>query len=269
MKNHLGGIALLGVLFLSSGLNGYRPLQEIDIKITPDQDSYVAGVDNPPPVFRISTRPNSLVCIELAINKKTFNGIDRVDGLNFFSSLFGDVEVKGEEIMTDDEGNAEYKIPIGLWGSLGWGDTFSVSTIYYRAAVIDKENSDLANKNAAILATTLSDEAWREAPNVQVFASAEEKHEYDQLAEVRGPFESGIELYKIGGYEDAIGEFRKADEIISRGSFSYWIAFCHLQLARTYAENALEHSTTSGRAKEHLMQVLNTLKEILPDSEKQ
>lgn len=256
---------LLGFLVFFSGLNGNMPAQEIAIKIVPDRNSIVAGGDDPLPVFRISTKPRCLVCIELATNNKVFAGVDRVTGMNFFSSLFGDVEVKGEEIYTDDAGKAEYALPVALWGF--WNEMKTGGKIYYRALAIDAENSDLAGKNVAVLGSTLGDEDWQEAPSIEVFATAEEKNESDRLGEARVPWKRGLELYRGGSYDEAILEFNKAKEIVSRGHIDYSISLCHLQLALAHAEKALRHPTSSDQAKEYSKAIIEAINGLISNKD--
>lgn len=262
MKKHLSALGLLAVLFLIFGLNADRPAQEIGIKISPDKDAFVAGTDQPRPVFKISTKPHCLICVELAINNKAFAGSDRAAGLNFFSSLFGDAEVKGEEIFTDDMGTAAYELPIALWSF--WTGNEAGTRIYYRALAIDAENSDLVNKKAVILASSLRDGDWENAPSVEVFATADEKHEYDHLAEARVPYKKGMDLYREENYEEAILEFEKANEIASRGNIDWAIALCHLQLARAYAEKALHHPTSSDEARGYAKRLIDAVNALNP-----
>jgi len=245
MKRRFLTIGFLGFLIFLSTLTVSVAYQDLRIEISPDQERYVFSGENPPPVFQISAPPKCVVGVEVANDNRLFlEGAGRDDN-NFFSSLFGSGQVEGVQIATDEAGHAEYPLNFNPWNLM----TGKSTSLYYRAFIIDAEKSDFENKQLAILGTSLEDEAWRDAPFLEVVASSEEGEEADLLNEARIPFQNALELYEQEKYEEALEMFRQANEITSRGNIDYMISMCYLHLARVSAEKALDHPTSSDQAK--------------------
>ncbi|MHB8094395.1 MAG: hypothetical protein ACYDH0_05575 [Candidatus Aminicenantales bacterium] len=259
MRSRFLTIGFLGFFILLSTLTASVAYQDLRIEISPDQERYVFSGENPPPVFQISAPPKCVVGVEVANDNRLFlEGAGRDDN-NFFSSLFGSGQVEGVQIATDEAGHAEYPLNFNPWNLM----TGKSTSLYYRAFIIDLENSDIENKQLAILGTSLEDDAWQDAPFLEVVSSPEEGEESDLLSQAKVPFQNALELYEQEKYEEAIEMFQRANEITSRGNIDYMISLCHLQLARISAEKALEHPTSSDLAKRVSKVIIEAVREVM------
>ena len=259
MRRHILTFGFLGFLFLLSSLTAHGALQDQGIEISPDQERYIFSGENPPPVFKISTQPKCVVCVEVANDNKLFMRSTNRNENNFISSFFGSKQVEAINIVTDEAGNAEYALNFNPWNLI----TGKSTKLYYRAFIIDVENSDVAKKQLSILGSSLEDDAWQEAPFLEVFSSAEEEEEQDLVSEAKIPYKKGLDLYEQEKYEEAIEMFQKANEIASRGNIDYMISLCYLRLAGISAEKALEHPTSSDLAKRVSKVIIKAVEEVM------
>jgi hypothetical protein len=257
MRSRFLMIGWLGFLF--SGLTAYGALQDLRIEISPDQARYVFSGENPPPVFQISAPPKCVVGVEVANDNRLFlEGAGRNDS-NFFSSLFGSEQVEAVQIVTDEAGHAEYPLNFNPWNLI----TGKSTNLYYRAFIIDAEKSDIEKKQLSILGTSFEDDAWQDAPFLEVVSNPDEGEESDLLSEAKIPFQKALDLYEQEKYEEAIEMFQRANEIASRGNIDYMISLCHLQLARLSAEKALDHPTSSDLAKRVSKVIIESVQEVM------
>jgi tetratricopeptide (TPR) repeat protein len=246
------------VFLLLPSLAAPKGLQEHRVEITPEQERYVLD-DKNAPVFSISANSNCVICIEVMNDKQLFFMTRLRSEKNFFSSFLGSGDAEGIDIETDGEGNAQYTLPIEVLRNLTSGPV----KLYYRAFVIEPETSNRKKKQFNILASSLRDEDWQKAPYLEVFSSAEEEEEANILEEAKVPYQKGQELYKQKKYEAAIEEFLKAKELANRGNIEYWLSYSYLQLAREYAQRALEHPTSSENAKREVKKIIDLLEQVL------
>jgi tetratricopeptide (TPR) repeat protein len=259
MRRRFLTVGFPGLLFLLSSLTASAAFQDLRIEISPDQERYLFSGENPPPVFQISAPPKCVVGVEVANDNRLFlEGTGRNDN-NFFSSLFGSEQVEAVQIVTDEAGHAEYPLNFNPWNLI----TGKSTKLYYRAFIVDVESSDIEKKQLAILGTSLEDDAWQDAPFLEVSSSPEKGEESDLLSEAKIPFQNALDLYEQEKYEEALEMFQRANEITSRGNIDYMISLCYLQLARISAEKALEHSTSSDLAKRVSKLIIKAVGEIM------
>jgi tetratricopeptide (TPR) repeat protein len=259
VRRRLLAMSFLGFLLLFSSLTAPMDLQETRVKISPEQDRYSFDIHKSP-VFTISAKPNCAVCVEVTNDSQLFMKSKLRDVENFFSSFLGSETVEGTDIDTDEEGNAEYTLAMDPWNILAGRHSIK---LYYRALVIDPENSNREEKQLTVLASSLKDSDWQKASYIEVFSSSEEEIEYDMLEEARVPYQKGQELYKQKKYEAALEEFLKAKEIVNRGNIEYWLSYSYLQLALECAKRALGHPTSSEKVKREIKHIIDLLEPVL------
>lgn len=241
------GFFIIVLLFLHKTL----PSQETSVTITPDKDVYYLDTDYSPE-FSIGADPGVVIVVEVATEKKTLIDQESQKDENFFSSYYGNNTIGGEEIKTDDKGEATYYIPDEAWEALtGKND---VVTLYYRAYVIvPSGDEDIEDE---IKWGTLSVKNWEDAPSVTAFKSQEVAKAYEHLKKAQ-------KIYLDGNYEDAAKEFKAAFDSYAHPAFIYNYALCHLKIAIKYFDSYVDLGHTDDRVSAKELEEVKKLVEML------
>lgn len=202
--------------------------QETAVTIDPDRE-YIYFETEDPPYFFIETDPNVVICIEFAIERKILIDVDNQTDKNFFISYYGNESIGGEEIKTDNKGEASYELPREAWEVLAKGKYFI--KIYYRAFIIEPSFDEDVEDN--IKWGTLSVKNWEKAPCIEVFKSAEVAKGYDHLQKAK-------KFVKDEEYEKAVAEYLAAYKSWPHVDFIYNMATCYLKVAAKHYDNYLD-----------------------------
>lgn len=218
------GFFIIVLLFLHRTL----PSQETSVTIAPDKNVYYLDTDYSPE-FSIGADPGVVIVVEVATEKKILIDQESQKDENFFSSYYGNNTIGGEEIKTDDKGEATYYIPDEAWEALvGKKD---VLTLYYRAYVIvPSDDEDIEDE---IKWGTLSVKNWEDAPSISAFKSKEVATAYEHLQKAQ-------KMYLEENYEDAAKEFKAAFESYDHPAFIYDYAVCYLKIAIKYFDSYVD-----------------------------
>ena len=231
--------------------------QETSVTIAPDMEYYYFDSEGPPS-FTLGADPNAVICIELATEKKILIDVDNQTDKNFFSSYYGNNSIGGEEIKTDNKGEASYELPKEAWEALAKGKF--IVRLYYRAYVIEPSyDEDIED---TVKWGTLSAKNWEDAPHVEVFKSQKVAEGYDLMQNAKKYVDEEDYVKAAAEYLEAFKSWEKLD-------FVYNSATCYMNAAAerydNYIDLGISGSEITSQERKEVEDLVKKLRNLIPE----